>query len=84
MVYLPKRLDPRELREIQKADENVSTFYKRIGRIMAKAIIDRCPIPVEWASDFLINYLLGEDPSKASIPKLLSMLIEIDPQGYSW
>jgi len=63
----------------------VKQMYFDVGRVMAKAIIEGCPIPPCWASDFLIGFLLDEEPhqSRVTVSRLLHMLVEIDP-SYMW
>lgn len=84
-VFLPTRIMDPALRAVLQADTSVRDTYFRIGKIFAKAIIDGCPIPPAWASDFLIGYFLDEHPQQERVPisRLVHMLSKIDP-GYSW
>ena len=58
--------------------EEIEQAYFAIGRVFAKSIIDDCPIPPSIASDFLIDYLLGEEATqdRVGVGRVVKMLVD--------
>lgn len=59
---------------------------KRVGKLVAKAMVDGCPIPPQWASDFLLAFFLEEEADQEDrmpIARLLRILHDVDAD-FDW
>jgi len=86
-IYLPTIVpdDRPDMWQAMRTTIEVQQGYFHVGRVFAKAIIEGCCIPPCWASDFLLSYLVDEEPHQQRVPieHVINMMVEIDPT-YMW
>ena len=81
-IYLPAKIPNIPLDDM----DMIKGQYFYVGRVFAKAIVEGCPIPSRWASDFLIGFFLCEEPtqeSKVSMYHAVKTLVDMDSE-YEW
>jgi len=84
-MCLPTRITDEDLLHDLQSSSLVGWYYYAIGKVYHKAVIDGCPIPPSFASDFLIDYFLDEEPQqqRVSIRRVVKELLDLD-QGFEW
>lgn len=52
---------------------DIETAYHAVGKAFAKSIIDNAPIPSGWASDFMLSFLIQEEPDQVGTGKYFAL-----------
>lgn len=65
-IYLPVQVkeDNEDLFRVFRSTAEVRTTYFFVGRVLAKSILEGCPVPPVHSSDLLLDFLLGELPDQ--------------------
>lgn len=65
-VYLPRSLERYSSEEVDaiRSSAEVGQAYRCVGKVLLKAVIDGVPVPSCFASDFLLCWMVMEEPTQ--------------------